>query len=190
MNNCQTCQVDTTNPRFCSRSCAATFNNTVAPKRSWSCRRCGKTGNRPSIRARYCNECRYNSNKENGLVCLWKHCSTRLVGKQKKFCSRNCNCKHNTGIRRRDMKKRAVEYKGGECELCGYSRCLRTLSFHHCDPEHKDFSISSKSNHSWETIRRELDKCMLLCSNCHSEIHDGLVHPDSNRDRRRIRSTS
>ena len=74
--------------------------------------------------------------------------------------------------RRTELKERAVAYLGGKCKLCPYDRCLAALEFHH--PGQKDFEISSKS--SWEAIVPELDKCVLLCSNCHREVHAGL-HP-------------
>ena len=74
----------------------------------------------------------------------------------------------------RRRKRRAVEYKGGKCECCGYSRSLAALEFHHTDPSRKDFTVA-KASKSWETTKRELDKCRLLCSNCHREEHDRLV---------------
>jgi hypothetical protein len=63
-----------------------------------------------------------------------------------------------------------VEYKGGACQLCGYARCLRALDFHHLDPRTKKFSIAGSHTRSWESLRQELDKCMLVCSNCHVDI--------------------
>jgi hypothetical protein len=77
---------------------------------------------------------------------------------------------------RRELKRKAVDYKGGCCEICGYDRCLAALTFHHRDPIQKDFGISDIMNIlSWQRIKRELDKCHLLCSNCHYEVHHGLV---------------
>ena len=75
--------------------------------------------------------------------------------------------------RRKKIKKMSVEYKGGKCEICGYDKCFRALEFHHTDPDKKDFQISGKSV-SWDRIKIELDKCVLVCSNCHSEIHSDL----------------
>ena len=49
------------------------------------------------------------------------------------------------------------------------------MEFHHLDPTQKDFGISSNSNRAWEKIRIELDKCVLVCSNCHREIHEGII---------------
>ncbi|MFA5270914.1 MAG: hypothetical protein WC412_01065 [Candidatus Omnitrophota bacterium] len=74
--------------------------------------------------------------------------------------------------RRKKVKAMAVEYKGGKCEKCGYSRCIDALEFHHCNSNEKDFSISKKGyTRSWQKVKEEIDKCMLVCANCHREIH-------------------
>jgi len=75
---------------------------------------------------------------------------------------------------RRALKLKAIEYKGGACSKCGYSKSIRSLVFHHIDPRQKDFTISNPNIRSWEKIKLELDKCELLCSNCHGEVHDAL----------------
>lgn len=72
---------------------------------------------------------------------------------------------------RRKLKARAIEYKGGKCERCGYNRCHEALEFHHRDPAAKSFSISTGIYRRWDTLRRELDKCMMICANCHREEH-------------------
>lgn len=74
--------------------------------------------------------------------------------------------------RRDTLKLKAVEYKGGKCEVCGYCKYAGALEFHHLDPAQKDFGISHKGfTRSWESMTLELDKCMMLCANCHREIH-------------------
>ncbi len=73
-------------------------------------------------------------------------------------------------IRRRNIKLKAVEYKGGKCQKCGYNKCVGALDFHHLDPREKDFTISGNSG-KWENLKKELDKCVLLCKNCHVELH-------------------
>ena len=75
---------------------------------------------------------------------------------------------------RKRVKQKLVEYKGRECQICGYNKSLNALHFHHLNPDEKDFSISGKSL-SFEKLKGEVDKCILVCSNCHSEIHDGLL---------------
>jgi hypothetical protein len=67
-------------------------------------------------------------------------------------------------------KQKLVEYKGGSCEKCGYSKCIQALEFHHLDPNEKDFTISGKS-WSFEKLKKEVDKCILVCNRCHTEIH-------------------
>jgi len=74
--------------------------------------------------------------------------------------------------RRKKVRQMAVEYKGGKCQICGYDRCIEALEFHHTNSSGKDFSISEKGyTRSWDRVREELDKCMLLCANCHREFH-------------------
>lgn len=74
---------------------------------------------------------------------------------------------------RQKMKAKLIDYKGGKCEKCGYSKCNRALTFHHIDPTQKDFNISHKS-WSFENLKNELDKCLMLCMNCHMEEHDKI----------------
>ena len=77
--------------------------------------------------------------------------------------------------RRKKIRKLAIEYKGGKCMLCGYDRCLQALEFHHLRNTGKDFSISDKGyTRSWERVKREINKCILVCANCHRELHAGI----------------
>ena len=70
----------------------------------------------------------------------------------------------------------AIEYKGGKCECCGYDKCVSALEFHHLDSSTKEFGIGQKGyTRSWDKNKEELDKCILVCANCHIEIHCGLV---------------
>lgn len=74
--------------------------------------------------------------------------------------------------RRRILREKAIEYKGNKCEVCGYSKCKQALEFHHLDENKKDFGISEKGySRSWDKIKTELDKCIMLCANCHRETH-------------------
>lgn len=65
----------------------------------------------------------------------------------------------------------AIEYKGGECKQCGYNKCQAALQFHHINPDVKAFNVSHDHIRSWERLKIELDKCDLLCANCHAEMH-------------------
>ena len=77
------------------------------------------------------------------------------------------------------IKKNCVQYKGGKCERCGYNKCLGALEFHHKNPEEKEFSLSNKKKR-FEILKIELDKCLLVCANCHREIHEELVNVKEN----------
>ena len=80
--------------------------------------------------------------------------------------------------KRKALRKKAVEYKGGKCEICGYCKCAEALEFHHKDSSKKDFGISGKGyTRSWEKVKEELDKCVLLCANCHREVHAKVSSP-------------
>ena len=77
--------------------------------------------------------------------------------------------------RRRELKRRAVAYMGGKCFCCGYDKHVGVLDFHHVDPATKEFAISQKGlSRSWEKIQQELDKCVMVCANCHREIELGV----------------
>lgn len=78
---------------------------------------------------------------------------------------------------RRLKDRREIKLKhGGRCSKCGYSKCLAALQFHHTEPNNKNFGITealraSKSKYSREEIEKESEKCILLCANCHLELH-------------------
>ncbi len=84
---------------------------------------------------------------------------------------------------RKRLKEKAIAYKGGACCRCGYSKSMRALTFHHLNPSKKDFTIGKWRSLNWETIRKELDKCVMLCANCHAEEHEELsaVYPHSDK---------
>lgn len=77
--------------------------------------------------------------------------------------------------KKRALKHYLVEYKGGKCEKCGYQKCEAALQFHHKDPSEKDFTISTVNLNSelltMDVLYKEVDKCILLCANCHAEEH-------------------
>ena len=74
--------------------------------------------------------------------------------------------------RRRKKKAKAVAYKGGKCEKCGYDRCIAALVFHHRNPAEKEFEIGPNLDRKREELYKEIDKCTLLCHNCHTEEHE------------------
>jgi hypothetical protein len=74
----------------------------------------------------------------------------------------------------RDKLDQLIADRGGCCERCGYSKCNAALQWHHMDPTQKEFGISSKRGSPVESLKKEIDKCTLLCANCHAEVHAGL----------------
>jgi hypothetical protein len=127
--------------------------------------------NKPSIKRdngnpiQKCNSCSIDLNVETGY---WR--------KSRQLWAPNCKkCSNRKSIERwRNSKKKAVEYKGGKCERCDYNKCVDALEFHHINPEEKDKNFGNIKHKSWENQKRELDKCICVCSNCHREIHAEL----------------
>lgn len=70
-----------------------------------------------------------------------------------------------------NVKKKAIKYKGGSCVSCGYCKHYSALHFHHTDPLTKEFNWNKLRVKAWSKITKELDKCLLLCANCHAEEH-------------------
>lgn len=112
-------------------------------------------------------------------------CQKPLKGKQELFCSSACKGKSTNNTfqnyksqraRGKERKDEIVQAKGGACEACGYSRSMAALCFHHRDPSTKKFQLDLRnlSNRNLEAILAEVDKCSLLCCNCHAEKH----HPE------------
>jgi 5-methylcytosine-specific restriction endonuclease McrA len=85
------------------------------------------------------------------------------------------NCKQCVLNRQYDLnsstKDKCIEYKGGQCSACGYKKYSGSLDFHHLDKHTKEMNIAYLMRKSWDKIQPELDKCILLCSNCHREEH-------------------
>ena len=77
-------------------------------------------------------------------------------------------------LRRKKVRSMALEMAGGKCRLCGYHQCPDALEFHHRDSDKKDFSVSNRGyTRSWSRVKTEISKCLLLCANCHREVHAG-----------------
>ena len=73
-----------------------------------------------------------------------------------------------------------IEYKGGKCIKCGYDKNISALDFHHIDKETKEFELDARklSNTHINKLKEEVEKCVLLCANCHRELHH--PHLDKN----------
>ncbi|MDI1252156.1 hypothetical protein [Thermomonas sp.] len=109
-------------------------------------------------------------------------CQQQLSGRQRRFCSLKCknadtNDRHQSYLSQQKRglarKLQLVDEVGGRCVKCGYDRNLAALAWHHIDPRTKRFQLDlrSLSNRGERDIRIELEKCMLVCANCHAEIH-------------------
>lgn len=80
-----------------------------------------------------------------------------------------CN-KDNKARMRELVKRQCLEYKGGaKCALCGYSKFIGALDFHHLDPTQKEFGFAKLTKFNGR-VKKELDKCIVLCANCHREV--------------------
>ena len=168
------------NKLFCSKECRIKQNNPntgiceCGNRMHYSANRCSECTKRIrtealDIKEKKCSSCDEIKSIDKFHVSITKTGKTSHRGKCKK-------CSH---LYRNSLKIQCVEYKGGKCSKCNYDKCLSALEFHHRDPEQKDFSISelSKSKNEFnDLIKTELDKCDLLCSNCHRETHYELAY--------------
>lgn len=94
----------------------------------------------------------------------------------RKYADRREYLKAAVTKRRRVLKQRAVTLMGGECMICGYKKHQGVLEFHHIDASTKSFGVSGGGfSRSWESILLELQKCVLLCANCHREVEIGIT---------------
>lgn len=88
-------------------------------------------------------------------------------------------CKRCTGEavtrRHQRLKRRLVAESGGCCAVCGYSRCIVNLVFHHVDPAAKSFPMTMARGKSEAAYMAEMAKCVLVCANCHGEIEAGVI---------------
>ena len=108
-----------------------------------------------------------------------KICNKTLKGRQTHYCSIFCKNKaHQSYFSQKkrgfQRKKEIIDTFGGKCTLCGYRKNFAALTFHHKDPKIKSFKLDvrSLSNRKFSKIKDELKKCMLICHNCHAELHN------------------
>lgn len=78
---------------------------------------------------------------------------------------------------RRKLKRKGICYSGSKCLKCGYNSCDDVLAFHHLDPSQKEYGLGHGKTNSWDKFKEEADKTILLCHNCHSELHAGIWSP-------------
>lgn len=112
--------------------------------------------------------------KESGPPVTCKLCNreyvfTRGKGHRVSICN-SCNANRL----RNSRKIKAVAYKGGSCIECGYNKSVKALHFHHRERSDKKFNLCGMWSASWERLKLELDKCDLMCANCHMELEHGF----------------
>lgn len=155
------------------------------------CKQCGKEfpnfikidGKRKDVRKRtLCIECSPYAAKKNGT---YKKKKRELI-KEKRICKTcgkeffqktralECSTCKAKAIRARN-KTKIHTYLGGKCVICGYNKCSDALDIHHIDPSTKCFDLSSAYHLSFTSLVEEAKKCVLLCSNCHRELHAGVA---------------
>lgn len=108
-----------------------------------------------------------------GEQCQCVHCGriyiyTRKAGHKHTVCNSCLASK-----RKYHVKKKLVEYKGGKCVECGFVGDAVSFDFHHTK-SNKDFNIAGNYNRTWKILLEEVDKCVLLCSNCHRVVHSKI----------------
>lgn len=92
-------------------------------------------------------------------------------GGNRRFCFECSPSTNNPTYKFLSFKKNWIKAHGNGCAKCGYNKCIDALEFHHVNPQDKLFTVSSTSNHSIEDLTKEAEKCIILCANCHREIH-------------------
>lgn len=176
--NCTYCGKSTSS-KFCSRSCAASYNNKAYPKRKKT-KKCKICGNLIYATRTHCKNCWGGWEKKTHKVCPDCHRSLPLskfhhTGGRNSRPFRRCKQCHHIwwNKRNKEFKQKCVDFLGGGCLRCGYNKCLAALEFHHRNPRHKEFEIGrQRTDVLTVQIIKELKKCDLLCSNCHRELHN------------------
>ena len=107
----------------------------------------------------------------------------RVWRKQNKEFVRDYNKSRyaNSLERVRSFKRSYIEYMGSECVMCGLlfdGKNAAVFDFHHVDPSQKECNFGG-NNRKLETVKTELDKCVLVCSNCHRLLHAGVIELDT-----------
>lgn len=106
-------------------------------------------------------------------TCVCLTCTKTFLYKRKGQTRTKCGSCFVSECRRK-LKQKCVDYKGGKCEVCGYKKYVGALEFHHLDETKKDFNISNSRIRKWSLVVVELEKCVMLCANCHREAHSKL----------------
>lgn len=97
---------------------------------------------------------------------------SKFYGNKKQICGK---CHNQYTIKKgKEKRQKAILHLGGKCSKCGYSRCYDAIDLHHKDPKKKDPDFKHLKGWSWDRILPEINKCILLCKICHTELHAGI----------------
>lgn len=116
-----------------------------------------------------------NNTRQRKYIC--KHCGETDKNKFVDWCYTLCKSCNNIRSSKYVVQRKldCIKYKGGKCSICGYNKYYGALEFHHLDPNIKENGKQAITNIKKEFLYEELDKCVLLCSNCHREVHANLI---------------
>lgn len=116
-------------------------------------------------RRSYCLECWKEKNREYRKIWFNNH---------KKECIAQNNISKKERVKNHILHINNLKIK---CSICGYNKCKSALDFHHKDISKKEYNISImiQRGHSLQKILKEIEKCIVVCSNCHREIHEPPV---------------
>ena len=119
---------------------------------------CSQTNIRYHLRKHGLNTKPIRSNKDPELIRISRNKSSYVSQKKR-------------GEKR---KLEAIKLKGGKCTICSYNKNYSALAFHHVEPENKTYNLDIRkfSNTNIDSLNAELEKCILLCNNCHAELHN------------------
>ena len=145
---------------------------------------CNKEFEAQKSTAKYCsNDCRnaarrakYTSGEKGMKEKICPICENVFIPKtpaaSQRICCYDC-MPDGIQLTRGMFLAKIKEKRGGKCIRCGYDKCIKALEFHHLDPSKKDFTISNDHFKLLDAVN-ESKKCILICSNCHKELHDNL----------------
>lgn len=120
---------------------------------------------------------RYKGSKQQSSVrrSECKECYNAYMREYLKDNNKHKKRVHNHKIEKSKFVQEHKLEKG--CMICGYNKCKTSLHYHHLDPKNKNFEVSwgASRGRKMEDIQKEIDKCAIVCANCHGEIEEGII---------------
>ena len=118
----------------------------------------------------WCSQCSSESATEKAKIKRQLHGDKVRKEDRERYRKNREKIRLQADKRRKTFKQKCVDYLGSECNKCGYKKSLAALDFHHRNGDGKNIHIT-RGTVNWKEIKAELDKCDLLCANCHRESH-------------------